>query len=288
MQKRNLRFTLKLSIAAALTCYSSQLACAEELKDRAQELNALETLRHNDPELYAHFYKLLTFTAQTDLAKLGYTTRPFDGVLDEKTQNAIRSYQRYSGLPVTGDFLSDGTIRKLRSDSDLLDNPPIRLPDFLLSTALWDSGYVSATGTWEISGEKQAWPIQTSSIECIRSIENCREATAILDSGVILRLETEHYQIERWDQNEIVTKPLQYECVRYIIRINRVQNSVTGIRSTAASTPSCALTEKTEKYLVLRSGYEMSQARDKAYNESVNQLLDIPPEMRASLSGSSK
>lgn len=46
---------------------------------------------------------------------------------------------------------------------------PVSLPSgVFVYTDAWDRGYVYATGTWTMENSRQAFPIQTSKIRCIR------------------------------------------------------------------------------------------------------------------------
>jgi hypothetical protein len=159
-----------------------------------------------------------------------------------------------------------------------LDNRPIGLPSKHVFIDLWDRRYVSAAGTWTIAGEDLASPEQTSRIECHRETGRCTESTAIIDHASSGRL--------LWDQHELVTKPRQYGCVRYVRRFNRVQGSVTGIRSTTASDGLCKAVDKSEKHLLLADGIEIHLKMLREHTAKQKEI--IAPELWRALEGSSK
>jgi hypothetical protein len=42
----------------------------------------------------------------------------------------------------------------------------------------WDKGYVQAKGTWVIDGERHAWPLNVSDLNCFRDDQLCYVASA--------------------------------------------------------------------------------------------------------------
>ena len=85
-------------------------------------------------------------------------------------------------------------------------------------------------------------------------------------------------EIERWDDVEIVTKPLQANCTRTVTRINRAQKTVTSLRSTISNDPGCSFVEKEELHSVLKSGADVylkqlitsNAAKEKAIRTGAN------------------
>ena len=73
----------------------------------------------------------------------------------------------------------------------------------------------------------------------------CMDTVAMLIRGEkgspILSLDVTRYDVERWDANEIVTKPSESAmgCTRDVMRLNRLQQSVTAVRSTISTTGAC-------------------------------------------------
>ena len=61
------------------------------------------------------------------LADLGFDPGPVDGVLDEETRTAIKGYQDFAALPVTGGA-SWGLLAELREVAEILGDVRIREP----------------------------------------------------------------------------------------------------------------------------------------------------------------
>ena len=191
-------------------------------------------------------------------------------------------------VPVTGDPLSFETVEAVHNDDVTLDQKPPYLPSRNVSTDLWDAGYVSASGTWTIAGEAQAQPHQTSRIDCHREAGTCTEATAILraDGGQSsLSVDIDAYEIERWDQHEVVTKPLQFGCTRYVKRIARLQKAVSGTRSTTGSGGACKGVDQGEMYLTLADGFDVQRKLGEAHGSKWRELMLIAPELLTQLGG---
>lgn len=181
-------------------------------------------LKREQPTEYEKHHLILTFVAQTLLGRLGYDVGPFDGVLGDRAQAALRLYQKKRGLPVTGDPLSFETHKQINADYETLNQQTANLPQLLVNVETWDTGYASAEGTWTIQGEELAWPEQTSKIRCFLNLGICLEATAIIETRAFgpehLSVELNTYQIERWDDVELVTKPRHNAiCVQHILRM---------------------------------------------------------------------
>lgn len=254
------RWFFEVSFIAVVIFSPTVLAPANQQGDKAAYQAELQKLQRDDPKEYEKQKMAMTLAAQLLLARLGYGAGPFGETLEEGFQIALRKYQKNRGITETGDPLSFETVEQVRVDSETMDYHPVRLPFFHFLEDLWDQGFVSAEGTWVIANEKQAWPEQTSKIQCSKASGTCTEATAIIsrgESSPSLSVDIETYEIERWDQYEIVTKPLQFGCARYIRRFNRPQKSVTGIRSTTSDEGICKGMETSEKYLVLTDGFKV-------------------------------
>lgn len=258
----------------------------DKVPERANYQKELEKLKKEKPSEYEKMKNDFVFMAQLFLAELGYWTGPFDTILDEKTKNALKAYQKKRNIPETGDPLSFDTIERMESDMKTFEYHPVYLPSFYIYTASWDRGYVSASGTWILSNEKIGWPEQSSNISCDRGMNRCTEATAIVSgegSDRYLALDVDTYEIERWDDHEIVTKPRQLACVRYVRRINRLQKSVTGIRSTISNEDMCKGVESKEFHMTLTDGSKVYWDLAQEQRKKWRQLLNISPSLFQSL-----
>jgi hypothetical protein len=85
---------------------------------------------------------------------------------------------------------------------------PAYLPSFAFVDDLWQNGYVSIRGTWQILNDQIAYPDQTTRVECQRDPMTCSETKASLGRSTgspMLFMDATFYDVERWDEFEIVT-----------------------------------------------------------------------------------
>lgn len=251
----------------------------------------LADLKRDEPGDYESFRRMMIISTQLLLGRLGYGVGPYNGELDPKTVQALRDYQKQRGLPVTGDPLSFETLRQVAQDADALDAEPVALPARVLYFDQWDQGYFMAQGTWVITNDQMGVPERTSRFECYRDLGTCFQATAMLNrSGYILSLETEQYSIERWDQSELMTQPKEsaLHCTRYVYRVNRIQNSVTGTRSTISNSGPCAIVEAKELHLLLEDGHKKFDSLLRKSQQNTIKLMRFTPELRQFLEQSAR
>lgn len=154
---------------------------------------------------------------------------------------------------------------------------PVNLPGFSLfaDDAFWNKyGYVTAEGTWTFVTDEKANPLSTSRIDCIKSEKVCREATAMItDSGFgispFLNVDRTTYNIEKWDESQIIYSDTQPTCVYYLYTINRITKEVSGVRKNKKNTDpkACESIEKKDLQLRLVDGYKVQTAEmDKVSN----------------------
>lgn len=123
--------------------------------------------------------------------------------------------------------------------------------------SFYNSGnYVSAEGTW-ISDTKLAAPLQSSKIICLKDSMLCTEAIAQITDGELLFVNNELSNIDTWNEKEIVTKPLDYGCARYITRFDLVQEQVTSTRTTIKTTDGCEFMSPEPIHLYLGDGFKI-------------------------------
>jgi hypothetical protein len=218
-------------------------------------------------------YKQLVILAQIALSAFGFA-KPFDGVLDASTRDALRRYQSFRRLAVTGD-LDAKTLDTITRDLKDWQARYILFPNLQVFVDFWDQGWVSATGTWIIAGQKSGRPVQTSKIQCDKKLAICAEATAHLDDD-FLSANTEVHQIDRWDDHEIVTLPKQSAtCARYTMRIGRAQRAVTGLRLRTSDAGVCAGFEA-ELHLQLVDGMVVTRQMIDERNKQTEGLMQVP------------
>lgn len=250
--------------------------------DRAAFIEEADRLKRVNPKLYEAVLDGFTLLTEMLLGRLGYDVGPFDGVLDDRTRRAVRRYQSDRNVPQTGNPFSFDTVQAVRADEELVNASPIRLRPKRVFTERWDRGDVSADGTWTVVGEAMAWPEQTSNITCERAQAVCREATALISgtgSRRTLTIELHTYEIERWNDEEIVTKPLQFGCSGTVRRWNRTQKSVTGVRSVTSNEGRCRELERVELALVLEDGHEVSRQLIERQQEAWRHIMRVSPEV---------
>jgi len=255
-----MRFRISiLTILLAL----SMVQGSESATDTTQEQRVayereLNRLKQDNPKQYENSKRTATLIAQLLLGQLGYGVGPYSAVLDNKTEQALRDYQKNRNLTPTGDPLTFETFNQMGKDMELINYNPVSLPTLHVYTEFWESGNVWARGTWVLGGEKMSLPEQTTLLECYRDRGVCTEATAIVSKRRSLTVDIDEYKIERWDDYEIVTQPKQFECVRYVRRFNRAQKTVTGLRSTTSTEGFCKGVEGKEMHMTLSDGYKVN------------------------------
>jgi hypothetical protein len=94
----------------------------------------------------------------------------------------------------------------------------------------WDLGYVSATGTWVIDQERHAFPLNVSTVSCVRDENICYDAQANISSG-FLNSYLDSYPIVRWDRSTIQFQNNSPGCVTYIYVIDRATQKLSGRRT---------------------------------------------------------
>ncbi|HTK87551.1 MAG TPA: peptidoglycan-binding domain-containing protein [Nitrospiraceae bacterium] len=212
----------------------------------------------------------LIMVAQMLLGRFGYGVGPFDGRFDDKTRRAIKYYQESNKLAATGE-LDYRTLKQLTDDADWLDQFPLQLPPFVFLDETWDAT-VSATGTWTLVNGRQVGSLQTTRIECNRQWKYCVESTAVVGESNQLVLNMENNEVERWDDQEIVTKPKVRGCVTDTLHLSRSQKSVTRLRVPTVSEP-CRHSDVQNVTLRLESGVKVWTELKKAHKERFHRIM---------------
>lgn len=197
---------------------------------------------------------------QMQLGAFGYGTR-ITGDFDAPTVAALKAYQSHRGIAPTG-TLDSVTKQRLMGDWRILRKTNVGLlRPAEVNVESWTGGYATAKGTWVLTNDQMGIPFQTSDFRCYKANGFCIEATAMIIPGRAtpdsLFVDTDIYPIERWDEFEIVTKPLDFGCTRYVRRFNRTQGHVTGTRSTIKGGGECDTVAQHEFHMVLGNGNEV-------------------------------
>lgn len=256
-----MRFTDKLVLITVciLISFSGRAdTTGSDGEAKAQHIKEMGDLKISNPTKYESVYKMALIQIKMLLGRLGYDVGPFDLAFNDRVVSAIKAYEKNRGIPITGDPLAYETFRQVSKDLDLVNTNHVYPGDFSFTDFMWDYGYLLAEGTWIIVGDSQSEPEQTTTISCRRSEDKCYAATATKGGGSsgYISSTMEIYEVERWDNFEIVTKPYDYRCTRYVIRLNRVQKSVIGIRSKVSNSKECKVVEDKEFTLKLVDGGE--------------------------------
>lgn len=93
----------------------------------------------------------------------------------------------------------------------------------------------------------------------------------------MLSVDSDLYEIERWDEHELVTKPLQMGCTRYVRRFNRTTNLATGIRGTTSQSGDCKGIDASEKHLVLKRGFDVYWLLHQKHQQQMRELFQVSP-----------
>ena len=173
--------TTAVAVLFAASLFAGHPAAQQNASDRADRADferETDALRRDQPQQYKEVRDGFTLLTEMLLGRLGYDVGPFDGVLDNRTRAGVRRYQKDRNLPETGDPFTFDTVQAVRLDDQLLNSSPISLQPKRVFVDQWTRGFVSADGTWTVTGEDMTSPEQTSNITCDRAQAVCREATA--------------------------------------------------------------------------------------------------------------
>lgn len=266
-------------VAFLLLAFSSISAANE----RAEYMKDLAALKNKNRSAYEANLVYVNLKTKLFLGQIGYPVGQDFSAWDKISEVSLRSYEAQRKIPVTGNPLSFETRQKILDDGKIMNTDYAVLASSHIFLEGWDQ-WVSANGTWMIKGENTLPAEQATKIECDRQKRHCVEATALLNRafGSHLSALVEIYEIERWDDHEIVTKPVEYGCVRYMKRINRAQKSVTGIRSRIHNDKKdCKFLDQDEKQLVLGDGFASSVLQQQVQARERRALLS--PDARQAL-----
>ncbi len=212
----------------------------------------------------------LIMVAQMLLGQFGYGVGPFDGRYDDKTRRAVKYYQDSNRLPGTGD-LDYRTLKQLTDDADWLDQFPLQLPPFVFHDETWDAT-VSVGGTWILVNGQQSLPLQTTHLECNRKWQYCAESTAVAGEDNRLVLNVDHYEIERWDDQEIIASSKDRDCTIDTVRLSRLEKTVTRLRTPSDSEP-CRRSDSQNATLRLESGINIWTDLKNAWKDRFRRIM---------------
>lgn len=182
-------------------------------------------------------------------------------------QRIFRKSVRIIGVVLLG--IGASAVLVTVSESYVKDNVPVLLGGHHIFTDLWDSGYVSLTGTWVMDNSAPAFPLQVSEIVCHQESKDCVESRAEV-AGRTLVVSQDRYQITQWDARNL-TYISSADCVDYVYSVDRLTKQVSGIRTIKSGMEDQCRDVEKELKLRLTDGFEVSwklqeQARPVALN----------------------
>lgn len=140
-------------------------------------------------------------------------------------------------------------------------------------TNQWDQGYVSASGTWVIENDRQAFPVQYSELTCILSEKQCQSATAEIMFGNMLSVDRQIYSVERWTDDTVIFTASSALCVDYTYTISRANQRVVGTRTRKKNPgPSCFSGSETLQ-LSLVDGFKVTQQLEKEASSNTQPFM---------------
>lgn len=146
-------------------------------------------------------------------------------------------------------------------------NVPVILPHyaFYILNTPEKAGVIQVVGTWHIAdGSTPAETLHTTTVECRKARLQCAESTAVVsvsEQGYLESISTV-FEVERWTDDEIVTKPEKGRCTTRIISIDLVNRQASSV---IAAIPDAEKCKEQPRTLRLESGArKRSGASEKA------------------------
>lgn len=244
-----------------------------DVQKTPQQIQEAKELEQLSPEEF----RLLVLGSQIYLGRFGYGIGPFSGELDQPTQDALRAYQKYVGISETG-TINKETLEHLTDDNRTLDQILPFIPKYRFEDANWEE-MVSAHGTWALPNLPVKEALQTSQISCHRKWNLCSVSTAKLAPGYTATLlsYTNLYEIETWNEAEIVTKSAKTgTCVSTILLIRHAEQSITRLTSFERSeTDPCTTVIPREIPMQLTDGSQIYRALKHQKSQDAQQILRV-------------
>ena len=234
------------------------------------------------PDKVKAFRAKVTLHSQFILGRFGYGTS-FTSVLDDRTREALRTYQVKNRLPVSSD-VDAITYYALTKDSDAADEQVTMLLKYSL---YFEGDFVSADGAWDRMNESES-SVQTAHLECYRDRRTCLEADAtqarILGFPSLIP-QLREYTVTKWDAFELVAEDSTPDCERDQLLINKQENSVAIISTPTYKHEGCKkLLGKPETVTYrLIDGFELYNRRNAAAQAAKRNLYQVSGEAKTLL-----
>jgi hypothetical protein len=109
---------------------------------------------------------------------------------------------------------------------------------------------VQAFGTWYVAdGPTPADILQTTSIECTKARLQCVESTAVVsvsEKGLLDSISTV-FEVERWTDDEIITRPEKGRCTTRVISMDLVNRLASSVITASPGAEKCKEQPRTLK-----------------------------------------
>jgi hypothetical protein len=103
------------------------------------------------------------------------------------------------------------------------------LPHFVF---IHDKGSLVVQGTWRREDGDDAWPSQTTTVECERTSRQCTEASAVLASeDYLMPVKLSTFQISEWNDSVVIARGSTAQCIEETYEFHLATKSVTGLVS---------------------------------------------------------
>ncbi len=225
-------------------------------------------------------FRTLVTGVQIFLGRFGYGVGPFTGALDQKTQNALKAYQKKTGLHESGE-IDFPTLKRLTEDDRVLNRIVPLLPAHVVRDQKWDK-WVEVQGTWMLKEGNTDDVLHTSRITCMREFQRCIASTASLVNASVAQLlvHTHVYDIKEWDQDKIVSHPYDGEpCANSILRISKSPLIVTRFVSLQKSpTGQCSKVKSADQQYVLDDGPKIYRLLKTQKAQAIQKILQVAQE----------
>lgn len=211
---------------------------------------------------------------ETALLDLRYLIAPPTGKPSPQLTEAIKLFQRDIGHKETGSLLF-GEWDELGRRARRLEPIPIYLGS---ASVIAFGDLAKVEGTWVFDSDDpvytQAYPIQTTTIECNRRTGTCTDATAVIGyeaDSAILSVYLDIWRITKWSDSEIVAENDQAECMSYTLSINLPTKKVSAFRR-GKGTAGCEAFSTSPQITRLVDGLDVSQHFFQQRDQEANQL----------------
>ena len=231
----------------------------------------LATLRQNPEE-----FRALVTGVQIFLGRFGYGLGPYTGQLDQATKDALKAYQKKTGLSETGD-INFHTLKRLTEDDSVLSRIVPFLPAQVSRVEEWDK-WVEVQGSWMLKEGNTDDVLRTSRISCMREFQRCIDSTASLVNANVpqLKVHTHVYDIKEWDDDKIVSFPYDGEaCSLSILRISRKPTLTTRFVTLQGKPGICAKVKAEDRQYLLKDGQEIYQSLKVQKAKAIQQILQV-------------